>query len=293
MPKASPAGLIVTLAPPRCVLKGCVGHDVRKTAVLNGYSSEWYIPRLGGSEMTNKPFMFHRLAQYYDQLVGEKDYRAECRRLESLARRYGRSGGGSWLDVACGTGRHLELLRHEHPTVGIDISPEMLEVARRRLRGIRLVHADMRDFELGKTFDVVSCLYSAIGHLRSERELQATFANFARHLKPGGVAIVEPWIDPSDFKRGYIHVLSYKAGDVTVARMGYSFSRGAHSFIRYHYLIGVAGRGVQHLEETDVGLLVPHKHLRKLMAQAGLRARVVRPGLTPGRGLLIGQKPTV
>ena len=241
--------------------------------------------------MTTGPLMFHRLAGYYDLLVGEKDYRTECQRLESLAKRFCRSGGRSWLDVACGTGRHLEFLQREHPVTGVDLSPEMLRVARRRLPGIRLLRADMRKFDLHDSFDVVSCLYSAIGHLRTERELAAAFANFARHLKPGGVAIVEPWIDPTDFKVGYVHLVSKSAGAVTVARMAYSFPRGTHSVIRYHFLIGQTGRGVRHFDETDIGLLVPRRRLLELMERAGLKSSFLRHGLTAGRGLLIGQKP--
>ncbi len=241
--------------------------------------------------MTSRPLMFHRLARFYDLLVGPKDYRAECRRLEALARRFGRSGGDSWLDVACGTGRHLDYLRRDHHVTGVDISPGMLRVARRRLPGVHLVRADMRRFRLKESFDVVSCLYSAIGHLTTARDLSATFANFASHLKPGGVAIVEPWIDPSDFKQGYVHLLSNQADGVTVVRMAYSFPRGSHSYIQYHYLIGQTGRGVQHFEETDIGLLVPRERLLGLMTRAGLRAHFVGRGLTPGRGLLVGQKP--
>lgn len=241
--------------------------------------------------MTSGPLMFHRLAGYYDLLVGDKDYRAECRRLETLARRFGRSGGRSWLDVACGTGRHLEFLRHEYEVTGIDRSPQMLRVARRRLPGIRLLRRDMRTFHLDESFDVVSCLFSAIGHLQTDREVGAAFANFARHLKPGGVVIVEPWIDPAIFRSGHVHLVSKRDGPVLVARMSHSTRRGAHSLVHYHYLIGRLGRGVRHFEGTDVGWMVPPRRLVDLLRRAGLRARFVRNGLTPGRGLLIGQKP--
>jgi ubiquinone/menaquinone biosynthesis C-methylase UbiE len=236
------------------------------------------------------PLMFHRLAPYYDDLVGGKDYRGESRALESLARRVGRSRGRAWLDVGCGTGRHLSFLRSHYDVTGLDASPEMLRVARRRLPGIRLILGDMRKFHLDATFDVVSCLYSAIGHLTTERELGATFAGFARHLKPGGVAIVEPWIDPAEFRAGYVHLLTHQSPSVTVARMAFSSRRGRRSAVHYHYLIGRTGRRVEHFEEVDIGLLVPRARLLKLMEDAGLTARFLRRGLTPGRGLLIGLK---
>ncbi|MGI0129370.1 MAG: class I SAM-dependent DNA methyltransferase [Thermoplasmata archaeon] len=240
--------------------------------------------------MTAGPLMFHQLAEYYDSLVAEKDYVGEVECLERLAERFGRSRGRAWLDVACGSGRQLELLRRKHTVVGVDLSAQMLRGARRRLPETRLVRADMRSFRLEGSFDVVSCLFSAVGHLRTERDLQRAFTNFARHLKPGGVAIVEPWIDPEDFRPGYLHLVTGGNSGHSIARMAFSSRRGGRSMIRYHYLVGEPGRGVRHLEETDVGLLVPRKRLVGLMKSAGLETRFVKHGLTSGRGLLIGRK---
>jgi len=234
--------------------------------------------------------MFHRLAPYYDDLVGEKDYSAESHYLETLAARLGRSGGRAWLDVACGTGRHLSYLRHHYSTAGVDVSPEMLRMARRRLPGTRLVLGDMRTFRLKETFDVLSCLFSAIGHLETERDLERTFSNFALHLKPGGVAIVEPWLDPGTFRRGYVHLVSRRGPSVTVARMSISSRRGQHSEVHYHYLIGETGRRVEHFEEVSRGLMISRNRLLDLMEGAGLRARFLGRGLTRGRGLLVGLK---
>jgi ubiquinone/menaquinone biosynthesis C-methylase UbiE len=240
--------------------------------------------------VASRPLMFHRLAQHYDAMVAGKDYRSEAQLLESLARRFGRSGGKSWLDVACGTGKHLEVLRQRYSVTGLDISTEMLRVARHRLPKTRLLRGDMRTFRLDETFDVVSCLFSAVGHLKTERDLQTAFTNFARHLRPGGVAIVEPWIDPSDFRSGYVHLITHQSPTTTIVRLAYSSRRKDRSAIRYHYLIGETGRGVRHLEETDIGLLVPRSRLLEIMQEAGLKSRFLTRGLTSGRGLLVGVK---
>lgn len=237
-----------------------------------------------------RPLMFHKLAAYYDLQVAAKDYRSEVGQLERLVRRYGRSGGKAWLDVACGTGRHLEILRRTHPVVGVDISAEMLRVARRRLPGVRLVRSDMRTFRLEETFDVVSCLYSAIGHLKTERDLLATFSNFARHLRPGGIAIVEPWIAPADFRPRHLDLLTTRSPTQAIVRLAFSTRRGRHSLVHYHFLIGEIGRGIEHFEETDVGLLVAPRRLVSIMRSAGLEARFVERGLTFRRGLLLGVK---
>jgi len=240
---------------------------------------------------SSKPSQFYGdLAKYYDELNAWKDYRAESERLEGIARRLGRRGRATWLDVACGTGRHLEHLRRKHPVVGVDASREMLRIARRRLPKIRLVVGDMRTFRLDQRFDVVSCLFSAIGHLRTERDLGTTFANFARHLNPGGVAIVEPWLDPTKLRLGSVYLRAYDGPFTKVVRCAFSTRRGNRTVIQYHYLIAEHGRGIRHVKVTDVGLLVSRSRLLELMSSAGLESRFIARGLMPGRGLLIGVK---
>jgi ubiquinone/menaquinone biosynthesis C-methylase UbiE len=235
--------------------------------------------------------MFHRLAEFYDAQYAGKDYRGEVKFLESVVRRYGRSGGTAWLDVACGTGRHLQFLRRHYLVTGVDVSADMLRIARRRLPGVRLRHADMRTFRLAGSFDVVSCLFSAIGHLETERDLQLAFSNFARHVKPGGVVMVEPWIDPTEFRSGSTHLLTHRGPTTTIVRLASSARRGNRSIIEYHYLIGETGHATEHFAETDRGLMVPRKRLLKMMARAGLQPRSLRRGLTTRRGLILGVKP--
>jgi ubiquinone/menaquinone biosynthesis C-methylase UbiE len=235
--------------------------------------------------------MFGEMARYYDLLYGAKDYRTESRKLVALARRYGRSAGRSWLDVACGTGRHLEFLRRQYSVVGVDRSPQMLRVARKRLPGVRLVRGDMRSFRLGARFDVLSCLFSAIGHLTSEDDLRRTFENFSDHLEPGGVMIVEPWIDPADFVPGTIHAVTYRTPELIVVRVAFSARRGNRTRIRYHYLVAERGRGIRHFQELDIGLGVSRQKLLGTARAAGLRARFVDAGFATRRGLIIGVKP--
>jgi ubiquinone/menaquinone biosynthesis C-methylase UbiE len=236
---------------------------------------------------------FRELAEYYDPLNDAKDYQAEAARLEALARRFGAPQDPTWLDVACGTGRHLEFLRRRHTVVGIDLSPEMLRIARRRLPGVRLVRGDMRSVELGRSFDVVSCLFSAIGHLPTKRDVRRAFSNFARHLNPGGVVIVEPWIDPAIFHSGFLHLVTFRSPKLTLARLSSSARRGSRSIVRFHYLVGKPDARIRYVEVEDKGLLLSREELLSLMRDAGLRPHWIAKGFTLGRGLLIGVKPRV
>lgn len=100
---------------------------------------------------------------------------------------------GRALDAACGTGRHIPLLVSlGHNVVGVDASPEMLALARRRSSEAELRQADLEALPLASdSFDVAVCAL-ALGHLS---ELGPTVAELARVLRRGGrlvVSVIHP-----------------------------------------------------------------------------------------------------
>jgi SAM-dependent methyltransferase len=95
------------------------------------------------------------------------------------------------LELACGTGSILALLREEVDVVGVDVSPEMLALAREKLPGIELVEGDMTTIRLGRRFDAVLCLYDAVNHLTDFADWERTFGTARAHLNAGGVFVFD------------------------------------------------------------------------------------------------------
>jgi SAM-dependent methyltransferase len=101
-------------------------------------------------------------------------------------------GGERVLDLACGSGRHsLELVRQGFAAVGADISPELVEIARRDADkeglDVAFVEADLRELDFEAEFDIVLSLNDgAIGYLETDEENLRTFAVISRSLKQGG-----------------------------------------------------------------------------------------------------------
>src|SRR5438552_18580617 len=112
--------------------------------------------------------MFSETVQYDDAIyLAMKDYGAEANTLTAIIHQYRRSIGNCLLDVACGTGLHLSYLKHRFQVEGLDLDEQLLAIARQRNPEVPLHHADMVDFALGRTFDVVTCLFSAIGYVKT------------------------------------------------------------------------------------------------------------------------------
>ena len=116
---------------------------------------------------------FDRIAEYYDVLHDDVDYPAECNLLERVFSRFLESRTVTILDLGCGTGNHaLELASRGYQVTGIDASPGMVRVARKKARGrtkAAFVRADMRRFDLGRRFDAAICMDGAFTHLLTDR----------------------------------------------------------------------------------------------------------------------------
>lgn len=101
------------------------------------------------------------------------------------------------LDLACGFGRHsLELASRGCKVVGVDITPEYVEEARKQAkeRGIdaEFICADLRDLRYRDEFDIALNLADgAIGYLEDENENLKIFDLIASALKPGGKHVMD------------------------------------------------------------------------------------------------------
>ncbi|NIP60492.1 MAG: methyltransferase domain-containing protein [Gemmatimonadetes bacterium] len=110
------------------------------------------------------------------------------------------------LELGCGTGRITRVLADAASlVVGVDLSPEMLERARRRVgdrRGVHLLRADMRTLRLGRAFDRVLAANDPFAHLTSDADRDRAVATAARHLAPGGRFVLEGhWLTPDEMRR--------------------------------------------------------------------------------------------
>jgi SAM-dependent methyltransferase len=231
--------------------------------------------------------MFSETARYYDLIYSFKDYQSEAETLTAAIHRTLRSGGNRLLDVACGTGRHIEYLKVDFDVEGLDISEELLELARQRNPEVLFHQADMTQFELGRQFDIVTCLFSSIGYVRTTENLVRAISSMAQHVVPGGVVLVEPWFTPDAWHPRTVHALFIDEPELKIARVNTSYAEGRLSYFDLHYLIGTP-EGTEHFVERHELGLFERDEMTAAFEAAGLDVSYDPEGLT-GRGLYIGR----
>lgn len=133
---------------------------------------------------------FYADARTYDRLFPGGERAADFYRAEA-----GRHGG-SVLELGSGTGHKLiPIAADGHPCVGLELSPDMLAEAQRKAaeRGVDVewVQGDMRDFDLGRSFDLVIIAANSLLHLHDADDLVSCFRSVRRHLAPGARLVLD------------------------------------------------------------------------------------------------------
>ncbi|HVU78459.1 MAG TPA: class I SAM-dependent methyltransferase [Gaiellaceae bacterium] len=224
--------------------------------------------------------------ELYDLEYEFKDYAAECAAIARLVRER-KPDARTLLDVACGTGKHLELLRDDFECEGVDLDEGLLELARKRLPGLPLHRGDMRTLDLGRTFDAVTCLFSSIGFVGSSEGLSAAAQAFARHVSPGGVLLVEPWITPDAWIPNRPHALAGNGDGIAFGRVTISGLRDERiSTTEMHFTVATPA-GFEHFVDRHELYLFTHDEMRAAFEGAGFAVEHDEEGLM-GRGLWIG-----
>ncbi len=128
----------------------------------------------------------------YDELIAQT-YDAVYARLRdpvgdvAFYRELAVESGGPVLELGCGTGRTLlPIGRTGIECVGLDTSRAMLRVLRAKATDADVVEGDMRNFDLGRQFRLVTSPFRALSHLLDVDAQLACLACVRRHLAPGG-----------------------------------------------------------------------------------------------------------
>ena len=131
---------------------------------------------------------YTKLDRFYDAAMGDRTEMASY--ISRLIRRH-KPKARTLLELACGTGAILKILAKSYDVVGLDLSPQMLLFARKKLPHVRFYRKDMVSFDLATKFDVIICVFDSINHVLKFADWQTIFRNAARHLEKDGLFLFD------------------------------------------------------------------------------------------------------
>ncbi|MCC7071720.1 MAG: methyltransferase domain-containing protein [Deltaproteobacteria bacterium] len=232
--------------------------------------------------------MFTEYSRVYDLIYRDKDYPGECDFLEQLFTRFGPKPTRSLLDVAAGTGSHALLLAQRgYQVTALDLSPEMAAIAERKLAahgaplplsirgGISMTSLPPLD----RRFDAVLCLFSSIGYLTEDGQVEAFLDSAKGQLADDGILVIDFWngitclrdYSPVRVKSGADDTLSVtRISETTLSPMD------GVAEVRFRFLMNVSGSHREHAEVHRVRYFFP-RELTETCRRAGFEVLAVLP----------------
>jgi SAM-dependent methyltransferase len=232
--------------------------------------------------------VFDASAEFYDAIYASlKDYREETTRIAGLIRGINPQYR-TVLDIACGTGEHARHLTQAGFAVdGLDLEPEFVRLAQDKNPQGRFIAGDMRHFELTRRYDVVMCLFSSIGYVRTLEKVAATLRCFRKHLSANGTIIVEPWFAPGILDASRVDRVSCEVNGARITRSSRIELEPGLSRLLFDYEI-VDATVTRHMHEIHELGLFTQEELMEAFRTAGLDATYDPIGLM-NRGLYVAR----
>lgn len=153
---------------------------------------------------------------YYHNLYIERDGTEAFAFINQLIERLKPAPGASVLDIACGRGRHAQLLAHKGLEVtGIDLSPENIQVALQHQNDkLHFYQHDMRLPFWINYFEYAFNFFTSFGYFRTEREHYNAIQTIAHALRPEGVLVLD-YLNVHYEEDHLVHKSEKKIGDIT------------------------------------------------------------------------------
>ena len=166
--------------------------------------------------------MYTELACYWRLVSDPANYAEEAAWWRAALRAKLGPGRHRTLELGVGGGNNLSHLTGEFDAVAADVSPQMVEQARKLNPDVEFHVGDMRTLRLGREFQAV-LIHDAICYLLTEADLRATFATVAAHLEPGGVFITAPDWYRETFREPFVTHGTNSDGPLTVTTLEYTY----------------------------------------------------------------------
>jgi ubiquinone/menaquinone biosynthesis C-methylase UbiE len=224
------------------------------------------------------------MATYYDTIYSKLvDYESQADYLEQIFAKHGKVK--SILDVASGTGNYtLIFARRGYAMTGLDLSDEMLKVARKKAgsaKNPQFFKMDMRHIRLPDRHDAVTVLFGGFGYLHDYQDVEKFLRGARSHLNRGGLLVFEFWQNSginaaATSPSGHTSVDRIEDGDKLIIRVHlskYDPMTNIHNINFDHYILDMKGKKLlDTFSETHLLKTYTISQIRELLKRSGFES---------------------
>jgi len=143
------------------------------------------------------------------------NYIEETELFSKLIKKHSKIEVKTLLHLGCGGGHNDYTFKKYFKVTSLDISEDMLSLAKKLNPEVNYKYGDMRTIRLEEKFDAITILDS-INYIKTVEDLQKTFITTYKHLKPGGVFLTFVEQTAGHFNQNNTTYSTHSKGDVEI-----------------------------------------------------------------------------
>lgn len=242
--------------------------------------------------------LYKDLAWTWPIISPPEEYADETAEIIKLLREYTKIPLRRLLNLGCGGGHNDFNLKSSFDSTGVDISENMLALARKLNPEVNYRLGDMRSVRLDESFDAVT-IFDSINYMCTVDDLKAAFKTAYDHLCPGGVLVtcIDEYVEK--FKQNKTIHLTRSRGDVEITLIeNYYDPDSSDTWYEDHMIYLIRRSGILTIENDYHRLgLFPIRTFETIMKEAGFDAQQLSSSILNGAGeecpIIVGVKPQV
>ncbi len=179
------------------------------------------------------------------------------------------------LHLGCGAGGNDYIFKKHFKVTGVDISEDMLEIARKANPEVTYLLGDMRNIEMKEYFDAVA-IPDSIDYMATLPELKSAIGTACKYLKPGGALLIVAKTREEFQENNFCYTGTNEEVEITIFENNYIPNTKRTTYeATLVYLIRRAGKLSIHTDNHKLGLFSQFEWL-SLLHGAGLEVRQIR-----------------
>ena len=223
----------------------------------------------------NKWLSYGDLAWTESIITSPDDYADETEFYANIIEEHSMIETRTLLHLGCGAGGNDYIFRKHFKVTGVDISEEMLEIARRINPEVTYLLGDMRSIDLRECFDAIA-IPDSIDYMATLSELELTIGAACKHLKPGGLLLIVAKTREEFQENNFCYTGAKDSVAITVFENNYISKTDESTYeATLVYLIRREGELSIHTDCHLLGLFSQSEWL-SLLEQAGLEVKQMR-----------------
>ena len=182
------------------------------------------------------------------------EYAEDTELFEKLIRNNSKIEVKTLLHLGCGAGNNDYTFKRHFKVTGVDISEDMLEIAKNYNPEVNYICADIREIKLKECFDAVA-IPDCISYMKTKSYLRKLINGACRLLKPGGVLLIVAHTSEEFMENDFVYTGCKGDIEITIFENNYILDSARTAYeATFIYLIRRAGELQMHIDRHTLGI---------------------------------------